>query len=131
MTDRGDPITIEVAVDPPYPVIIGTGLLGELDELLCGRHKVAIVHQPALTETAEVIRSRLADKGVDAHRIEIPDAEAAKHGQIRIIDDSGEDYLYPQEYFQPVELTPSLSRLVRGQENARHSRPAKVRPSGW
>jgi hypothetical protein len=60
-----------------------------------------------------------------------PDAEAAKHGQIRIIDDSGEDYLYPQEYFQPVELTPSLSRLVRGQENARHSRPAKVRPSGW
>src|SRR5690349_13239230 len=78
MTDVGEPVTIEVAVDPPYPVIIGTGLLGELDELLCSRHKVAIVHQPVLAETAEVIRSRLADKGVDAHRIEIPDAEDGK-----------------------------------------------------
>ena len=42
MTRPGDPVTIEVAVDPPYPVIIGTGLLGELDDLLAGRHKVAI-----------------------------------------------------------------------------------------
>ena len=36
MTRAGEPVTIEVAVDPPYPVIIGTGLLGELDELLRG-----------------------------------------------------------------------------------------------
>ena len=78
MTRNGDPVTIEVAVDPPYPVIVGTRLLGELDELVGGRHKVAIIHQPVLTETAEVIRSRLADKGVDAHRIEIPDAEDGK-----------------------------------------------------
>src|ERR1700761_5699654 len=71
-------ITVEVAVAPPYPVIIGTGLLTELEDLLSGRHRVAIVHQPVLAETAEVIRSRLADKGVDAHRIEIPDAESGK-----------------------------------------------------
>ncbi len=31
-----------------------------------------------LTQTAEAIRSHLADKGIDAHRIEIPDAEAGK-----------------------------------------------------
>ena len=73
-----EPITVEVAVDPPYPVIIGTGLLTELEDLLSGRHRVAIVHQPVLAETAELIRSRLADKGVDAHRIEIPDAESGK-----------------------------------------------------
>ena len=30
----GAPVVVEVAVDPPYPVIIGTGLLGELGELL-------------------------------------------------------------------------------------------------
>ena len=78
MTDKSAPVTVQVAVDPPYPVIIGTGLLGELDELLSNRHRVAIVHQPALAETAELIRSRLADKGIDAHRIEIPDAEAGK-----------------------------------------------------
>ena len=73
-----EPVTIEVKVDPPYPVIIGTGLLGELEELLANRHRVAILHQPVMTETAEVVRNRLADKGIDAHRIEIPDAEAGK-----------------------------------------------------
>ncbi|OBI27302.1 3-dehydroquinate synthase [Mycobacterium sp. E1386] len=70
--------TVQVAVDPPYPVIIGTDLGDQLVELLCDRHRVAVVHQPALAQTAEAIRSRLADKGVDAHRIEIPDAEAGK-----------------------------------------------------
>ncbi|MEE6177526.1 3-dehydroquinate synthase [Mycobacterium sp. 050134] len=78
MTDKRDPVTVTVAVDPPYPVIIGTGLLAELQELLAGRHRVAIVHQPVLAETAESIRAHLAANGVDAHRIEIPDAEAGK-----------------------------------------------------
>jgi 3-dehydroquinate synthase len=72
------PVTVQVAVDRPYPVVIGTDLGDRLVELLCDRHRVAVVHQPALAHTAEAIRSRLADKGVDAHRIEIPDAEAGK-----------------------------------------------------
>ena len=73
-----EPVTVDVLVDPPYPVIIGTGLLGDLQRILGGRHKVAILHQPVLAQTAEVIRDRLSDKGIDAHRIEIPDAEAGK-----------------------------------------------------
>lgn len=73
-----DPVIVEVLVDRPYPVIIGTGLLGELGNTLAGRHKVAILHQPVLTQTAEAVRQHLADKGIDAHRIEIPDAEAGK-----------------------------------------------------
>jgi 3-dehydroquinate synthase len=73
-----EPVTVDVLVDPPYPVIIGTGLLGELERTLAGRHKVAILHQPTLGETAEAIRNTLADKGIDAHRIEIPDAEKGK-----------------------------------------------------
>lgn len=77
MTDNA-PVTVEVAVDPPYPVVIGTELLDELAKLLAGRHKVAIVHQPVLAHTAEEIRTRLADSGIDAHRVEIPDAEAGK-----------------------------------------------------
>ncbi|MGF2947380.1 3-dehydroquinate synthase [Mycobacterium sp. Lab-001] len=78
MTGTTAPVTLEVAVDPPYPVIIGTDLDGELDRLLSGRHRVAILHQPVLAPAAEAIRSRLAGHGVDAHRIEIPDAEAGK-----------------------------------------------------
>lgn len=72
------PVVVEVAVDPPYPVIIGTGLLGELSEQLDGVHRVAVLHQPILAQTAEVIRQHLSDKGIDSHRIEIPDAEAGK-----------------------------------------------------
>jgi 3-dehydroquinate synthase len=78
VTDDRAPVTVQVAVDPPYPVVIGTGLLGELEELLAGRHRVAILHQPVLADTAEEIRVRLSDKGIEAHRIEIPDAEAGK-----------------------------------------------------
>ncbi|OBK80212.1 3-dehydroquinate synthase [Mycobacterium sp. 1164985.4] len=73
-----NPVTIEVLVDPPYPVIVGTGLLGDLVRVLADRHKVAVLHQPTLAQTAEVIRTALADKGIDAHRIEIPDAEKGK-----------------------------------------------------
>jgi 3-dehydroquinate synthase len=78
MTEHDAPVTVEVAVDPPYPVIIGRDLSDQLDQLLTGRHRVAILHQPVLTETAEAIRNHLVGKGVDAHRIEIPDAEAGK-----------------------------------------------------
>ena len=74
----GEPEIIDVAVNPPYPVIIGTGILDRLSDLLASRHKVAVLHQPVLAPTAEVIRKALADKGVDAHRIELPDAEAGK-----------------------------------------------------
>ncbi len=78
MTEDAAPVTVQVAVDPPYPVLIGRGLSDELDQLLSGRHRVAVLHQPVLAETAEAIRNHLAGKGVDAHRIEIPDAEAGK-----------------------------------------------------
>jgi len=34
----------------------------------------------------------------------IPDKEAERHGQVRIVDESGEDYLYPSIFFAPVRL---------------------------
>jgi hypothetical protein len=34
----------------------------------------------------------------------LPDESSAGDGYIRVIDDSGEDYLYPQDYFVPIEL---------------------------
>jgi hypothetical protein len=44
--------------------------------------------------------------------VAIADAQAAKHGQLRVVDESGEDYLYPQEFFVLVELPQSLRRRV-------------------
>jgi hypothetical protein len=42
----------------------------------------------------------------------LPDKDAAKHGQLRVIDESGEDYLYPEEFFAEVELPQQLRRAV-------------------
>jgi hypothetical protein len=36
----------------------------------------------------------------------LPDEKAARHQLIRVIDESGEDYLYPQSYFVPIKLPP-------------------------
>lgn len=35
----------------------------------------------------------------------LPDKEAELHNQVRIIDESGEDYLYPSSFFAPVRLS--------------------------
>ena len=34
----------------------------------------------------------------------LPDREAGRHHQLRVIDESGEDYLYPEKFFSPVRL---------------------------
>lgn len=34
----------------------------------------------------------------------MPDEKAEKEGHLRIVDESGEDYLYPANYFVPVEV---------------------------
>ncbi|MGR3320239.1 MAG: hypothetical protein ACUZ8O_17370 [Candidatus Anammoxibacter sp.] len=34
----------------------------------------------------------------------IPDKSASKNGYFRIVDESGEDYLYPESYFILVKL---------------------------
>ena len=42
----------------------------------------------------------------------IPDPEAAKEGYIRIVDESGEDYLYPESYFVLVDLPHEASSAL-------------------
>ncbi|NJN95380.1 MAG: hypothetical protein HC875_15360 [Anaerolineales bacterium] len=34
----------------------------------------------------------------------LPDPRAAEYQRIRVIDESGEDYLYPENYFVPIRL---------------------------
>lgn len=34
----------------------------------------------------------------------IPDEDASTEGYLRVVDESGEDYLYPQSYFILVQL---------------------------
>ena len=43
----------------------------------------------------------------------LPDEEAARDGYLRVIDESGEDYLYPQSYFIFVHLPRSAQESLR------------------
>jgi hypothetical protein len=51
---------------------------------------------------------------LELHRIYrvLPDEDAAADGDIRVIDESGEDYLYPKEYFVFVELPQVLEKSL-------------------
>ena len=42
----------------------------------------------------------------------IADPDAEKHGQIRVIDESGEDYLYPSECFVEAKLPEDIRAAV-------------------
>jgi hypothetical protein len=42
----------------------------------------------------------------------IPDKAGAKHGLVRVIDEMGEDYLFPEEYFVPLRLPQAAERAV-------------------
>ena len=44
--------------------------------------------------------------------VSIPDTRAEKLGQLRVIDESGEDYLYPKESFIAVALPQPVRRAV-------------------
>ncbi|WP_433272511.1 3-dehydroquinate synthase [Pseudonocardia xinjiangensis] len=73
-------VRIEVAGERPYPVLVGRGVRAELTATVTGLGAAAavLVHQPALAGVAEQVRGELAAAGVDAHRVEIPDAEDGK-----------------------------------------------------
>jgi hypothetical protein len=42
----------------------------------------------------------------------INDSSAEKHNQVRVIDESGEDYLYPKSWFLPVELSEAVEKQL-------------------
>jgi hypothetical protein len=44
--------------------------------------------------------------------VALPDSRAEKLGQLRVIDESGEDYLYPAESFVALTLPQPIRRAV-------------------
>jgi hypothetical protein len=62
--------------------------------LLCVRNDA----YPASLEKRKVYRS-------------LPDPAAAKKNFVRVIDESGEDYLYPADYFVAINLPQAAKRV--------------------
>jgi hypothetical protein len=42
----------------------------------------------------------------------LPDPEGERHSRIRVIDESGEDYLYPVDFFVEADLSQTARRAV-------------------
>lgn len=42
----------------------------------------------------------------------VPDSDAAKHGLIRVVDESGEDYLYSAKLFVPIQAPKTVGRIL-------------------
>lgn len=42
----------------------------------------------------------------------LADRGAEKHGLVRIVDESGEDYLYPKAFFRPIALPQAVKKAV-------------------
>ena len=45
----------------------------------------------------------------------IPDAKAEARNCIRIVDEDGEDYVYPEKMFMAMEVSESVSRALHKQ----------------
>lgn len=43
----------------------------------------------------------------------LPDAEGERLGFVRVIDESGEDYLFPKDYFLDVQVSRQVDQALR------------------
>ena len=65
---------------------------------------------PAMREKRGVSRFLGSSKGLRA----LADPVGASRGFVRVVDESGEDYFYPSEYFVAVELPQAAARVFAG-----------------
>ena len=47
----------------------------------------------------------------------LPDSAAASEGYLRVVDESGEDYLYPEQRFVSVTLTPTAKKRLMARKS--------------
>jgi hypothetical protein len=44
--------------------------------------------------------------------VALRDQASEKHGFLRVIDESGDDYLYPRMFFRSIALPPAIKKAV-------------------
>lgn len=61
---------------------------------------------------AVCIRNTGYGVSLERHKFDqfLPDPEARKAKHLRVVDESGEDYLYPESYFAPIDLSQTTER---------------------
>ena len=56
----------------------------------------------------------------------VPDEEAAKHGYVRVVDESGEDYWYSAERFFMLDVPAALAKALGARSKTTVRRPNRT-----
>ena len=82
--------------------------------------------KPAFSQFAICVDNSEYPVSLEMHKIYrvLPDEDAAQDGDLRIVDESGEDYLYPARYFVLVDLPRDVVRAL-SESFARRLEPAR------
>ncbi len=52
----------------------------------------------------------------------VPDERADARHYVRVIDETGEDYLYPSKYFVPIKVPPEAAKILPTGNSLRNGR---------
>ncbi|HKS22423.1 MAG TPA: hypothetical protein VJZ76_06480 [Thermoanaerobaculia bacterium] len=63
---------------------------------------------------AVCIRNEEHEESLDLRKIYevLDDSTAEQHDMLRVVDEEGEDYLYPADWFLPIELPQNLEEAI-------------------
>ena len=69
---------------------------------------------PSIQQFVVCINNEGYEASLETRKIYVAraDADAAEHGLMRVIDESGEDYLYPAVRFQAISLSAAESKAI-------------------
>lgn len=71
-------------------------------------------HRPSQVQFAVCVDNSEYPVALEVHRVYrvIPDDDACKDGDLRVIDESGEDYLYPASYFVLIDVPRQAAQVL-------------------
>ncbi len=70
--------------------------------------------KPPAAQFVVCIHNAAYPASLELHKIyrALLDEDAAREGDVRVIDESGEDYLYPADWFIPIEVPREVARSL-------------------
>ena len=71
-------------------------------------------HPGPISEFVVCIRNDDYPASLERHKIYriLPDVDATADGDLRVVDESGEGYLYPATCFSPIAVSPELEEAL-------------------
>ena len=76
--------------------------------------KPAIMTKPQARQLVVCVNNEGYPASLERRKIYVAlrDSDAEKHGLVRIVDESGDDYLYPKAFFRSIALPQAVRKAV-------------------